>query len=89
MGIYNLYVASKESYISYSEYESLHSDKEKIVDFMYKVEGEDAITRSSSTIYAVNDKTNAYTTTADGKPASPVKLILNTNLSLRRRKTWI
>lgn len=78
MGIYDVFVATKESYDSYEKYKNDHSSAKKITDALVKVEGEDASTRSSSTIYAVNDKTSAYTTTSDGAKASPVKLILNT-----------
>lgn len=78
MGIYDVYVATKETYDSYEQYKAKYSNAKEIKDAFYKVEGEDATVRSSSTIYAVNDKTSAYTTTADGAKASPVKLILNT-----------
>ncbi len=79
MGIINVFVASKETYISYEEYIAKYSDSDKVTGKVsYKVEGEEAYSRSSSTIYAVNDKTNANTTTASGEKTSPVKLILNT-----------
>lgn len=78
MGIFDVYVASKEEYKSYADYQKQYKDAKKMTDYFFKVEGEESTTRSSSTIYAVNDKTSAYTTTSDGAPASPVKLILNT-----------
>ena len=81
MAIIDVFVASKENYATYDEY--LSSAKaagasEVSGSKSYKVEGEKAYSRSSSTIYAVNDKTNAYVTTESGEKASPVKLILNT-----------
>ena len=82
MGIYNVFVATKEAYMSYESYKQEHASAKRITDAFIKVEGEDATTRSSSTIYAVNDKTSADTTTIDKNgetvKASPVKLILNT-----------
>lgn len=81
MGIIDVFFASKESYKTYDEYisEKEAAGASKITGSkLYKIEGENAYSRSSSTIYAVNDKTSAYTTTADGAKASPVKLILNT-----------
>ena len=81
MAIIDVFLASKESYKNYDEYLSdvkAAGATEVTGSKMVKVEGEAASTRSSSTIYAVNDKTSAFTTTADGAKASPVKLILNT-----------
>ena len=81
MGIIDVFVASKEKYESYEEYlnnKRAAGATEVSGSKAYKVEGESAYTRSSSTIYAVNDKTNAYTTTESGEKTSPVKLILNT-----------
>ena len=78
MGIVNLFVASKEDDMDYAEYASLYSDQPVIANAEYKYEGENANYRSSSTIYAINDKTNAYTTTDDGRDTDPVTLILNT-----------
>ncbi len=78
MGIINVYVASKHNPVTYEEYKEAHKNENVIHDAFEKIEGEEASYRSSSTIFAINDKANAYTTTSDGAKASPVKLILNT-----------
>ena len=99
MGIANLYLTSKESYISYSEYSQQHADKPKVNGKVaYNIQGEGGesqkikngeiektfnttVTRSSSTIYGVSDRTSAYNSVIkDGEEqdASPVKIILNT-----------
>lgn len=81
MAVIDVFLASKEKYQSYDEYlaKAESAGATKVTgNKSYKVEGEDAYSRSSSTIYAVNDKTNASTTTKSGEKTSPVKLILNT-----------
>ena len=79
MGVIGLYLCSKESYDDYATYRARYSDNDIVTGSVnYKVEGEDSYTKSSSTIYAINDKTSAYTSTKSGEKTSPVKLILNT-----------
>ena len=83
MGVINLYVVSKEEYQTYEEYLSGYATATKITgEKTVKIEAEDAYARSSSTIYAVSDRTSLYTTTTDAEGnsqnASPLKQILNT-----------
>lgn len=92
MLIANVYVTSVESYMTYDEYQQKYQDKAKVTGkISYQIQGEGGneadgrftnVTRSSSTIYAVSDRTSSYNVTIgeDGKKlkSSPVKLVLNT-----------
>jgi len=83
MGIINLYVVSKEAYSDYATYQAKYANATVITgEKTVKIEGESSTSRSSSTIYAVSDKTSLYTTTTDANGnstnASPLKQILNT-----------
>lgn len=99
MGIANVYLTSKENYISYAEYAKEHEGQPKVSgNIAYNIQGEGGesqiikngkvdktfnttVTRSSSTIYGVSDRTSAYNSVIkDGieQDASPVKIILNT-----------
>ena len=82
MGIISIYVMSKEQYQTYDAYIAQYNDAKKVSNVEpIKIEAENAYARSSSTIYAISDKTSLYTTTTDaeGKShnASPLKQILN------------
>lgn len=104
MGIANVYLTSKEDYMSYSDYQKTHANAKKIEGgIAYKIQGEGGasqyynnnessdvfttnVTRSSSTIYGVSDRTSAYNSvmtqnddgTYEEASASPVKIVLNT-----------
>ena len=98
MGIANVYLTSKENYMSYSEYEKEYQNEPKIAGgIAYNIQGEGGqsqyiengkvagtfnttVTRSSSTIYGISDRTSAYNSViVDGEEqkASPVKIVLN------------
>jgi len=82
MGIFNITISSKETYKTYDEVYSEYEAKgyKKVsggITGYYKegeqyIQGEDSTVRSSSTIYAITDRTSAY-----NMPADPVKTILN------------
>lgn len=81
MAIFNIIIASKENYPTYEEVLSEYEAKgyQKVTNaYGYnvpgnaKIEGESSIKRSSSTIYAISDRTSAFTS-----PSDPVKIILN------------
>ena len=82
MGIFNVIIASKESYPTYKDvyndymakgYKKVTGKKTGyFVEGQERIEGEDSIKRSSSTIYAISDRTSAFTS-----PSDPVKIILN------------
>lgn len=75
MAIVNVYLTSKESYQSYEEVKATYSINgyEKVENgVMEFIEGEDSSKRSSSTLYAVSDRTSAY-----NSPADHVKILLN------------
>ncbi len=82
MGIIGLWVTSKESHITYEEYKASNPGNVITGSKTIKIEGESSTARSTSTIYAVSDKTSLYTTTTneegESKNASPLKQILNT-----------
>lgn len=82
MSIFNIHVTSKEEYKSYEEVKAEYEAKgyKKVtggitgyyVEGDPKIQGEDSVYRSSSTIYAIHDRSSAY-----NSPADPVKVILN------------
>lgn len=83
MAIFNIIICSKETYPTYQEvyndymakgYKKVTGQKTGYFENSNepKIEGEDSTRRSSSTIYAISDRTNAYTS-----PSDPVKIILN------------
>lgn len=105
MGIANVFLTSKEQYMSYSDYKDLYKNESKIDGgIAYKIQGEGgvyqyyennkqkeisketSVTRSSSTIYGVSDRTSAYNSVItknednnwEEAAASPVKIVLNT-----------
>lgn len=105
MGIANIFLTSKEQYMSYSDYKDLYKNESKIDGgIAYKIQGEGGVyqyyennkqkeisnettvTRSSSTIYGVSDRTSAYNSVItknednnwEEAAASPVKIVLNT-----------
>ena len=82
MSIFAVHILSKQTFKTYSEVEaeyeaagyqkivgSIAASSDSGTDF---IEGENAIYRSSPTIYATSDRSNAY-----NSPADPVKIILN------------
>lgn len=82
MAIFNVIICSKETYPTYEEVyqDYLAKGYKKVtgqvagynVEGSDKIEGESSTMRSSSTIYAISDRTSAYTS-----PSDPVKIILN------------
>ena len=100
MGIANVYLTSKENYMSYAEYAKEYEGQPKVSgNIAYNIQGEGGesqvikngkvekifnttVTRSSSTIYGVSDRTSAYNSViknGEEQDASPVKIILNSN----------
>lgn len=89
MAIFNIFISSKESYKTYEEVKAEYEANgyKKVTGGItgvdatldpnetptYKIEGENSTIRSSSTLYAISDRTSAYTS-----PSDPVKTILNT-----------
>src|SRR5690554_723320 len=84
MSIFNVHIVSRVSYPTYEEVKAEYAAKGYepvkggITAYHHdpaeaKIEGEDADYRSSSTIYAIHDRSSAY-----NSPAHPVKIILNT-----------
>lgn len=82
MAVFGVIISSKETYKSYDEVyqDYVNQGYKKVtgkVTGYYNedsdlIEGEDSIKRSSSTIYAISDRTSAFSS-----PSDPVKLILN------------
>lgn len=82
MSIFSIHVASREEYPTYAEvYENyMTMGYEKVsgkITGTYSegkdwIEGEDAVSRSTSTIYAISDRTSAF-----NSPNDPVRIILN------------
>ena len=84
MSIFNLHVSSLQTFKSYEEVKADYvANNYKVISGGItgytvdpknpKIEGEDATKRSSSTIYAISDRSSDYTS-----PSDPVKIILNT-----------
>lgn len=82
MSIFNIHIMSKEEYRSYEEVKAEYEVKgyKKVkggitgyyVEGNPRIEGEDSVYRSSSTLYAIHDRSSAY-----NSPSDPVKIILN------------
>lgn len=83
MSIFNVHIVSRESYKTYAEAKAEYEAKgyKKVsggITGYYqdennpKIEGEDAVSRSTSTIYGIHDRSSAY-----NSPNHPVKIILN------------
>ena len=74
MSIYNVYLTPKEHYNSYNEvYNGWIADGARKVDnAAIVIEGEDSNLRSSSTLYAVSDRSSKFNT-----PHDHVKILLN------------
>lgn len=82
MSIFNIHITSKEEYKSYAEVKAEYEAKgyQKVsgqITGYYKegeerIEAEDSVYRSSSTIYAIHDRSSAY-----NSPSDPVRVILN------------
>ena len=58
MGIIGLWVTSKETHITYEEYKASNPTNVVSGSKTIKIEGESSTARSTSTIYAVSDKTS-------------------------------
>ncbi len=92
MLVSKVFVTSIEKYISYEEYKAQYQGKPVVSGKVaYQIQGEGGpeedgrttnVVRSSSTIYAVSDRTSAYNVCIDENhnktKSSPVKLVLNT-----------
>ena len=78
MTIYNVYLTPKEHYKSYKEvYEDWKADGNREIDatdptFVRTIQGEESDYRSSSTLYAVSDRSSKF-----NHPADHVKILLN------------
>ena len=74
MSIYNVYLTPKEHYKSYNEVYSewKQADYVEINNEDQVIQGEDSLLRSSSTLYAVSDRSSKF-----NHPADHVKILLN------------
>lgn len=75
MSVISINISSGGELKSYAEMKELYNQnnyKEISNEFVHYVEGEDAIKRSSPTLYAISDRTSAY-----NSPADPVKIKFN------------
>lgn len=72
MSIVELQIVSAYEHKTYEQYLSEHSDKKITSGHLIRVEGEDAVKRSSPTLYAISDRTSP-----NNYPSDPVKTTLN------------
>ncbi len=86
MSLYKIEIVPKRNIPSYDEYKTkneelgytkvdktLYATDLKVKSNSPRIEGENSTLRSSSVIYAISDRTSAYTS-----PSDPVRLLLNT-----------